>query len=201
MSPFGFNMKWRKKTHSCLLCVFVIISVMSLSEMSAEQHEHTATQTAAVLLEDSLKVSGCFQRRVIRQTHHTFGTFVNRINFIILHQQHDKLVREKRGQRSQNEYLTTGKILAGNLKLQLHDQIKPRKRRRGAVNLWPINSSWEGGGGAAGELCNHIVRWWCFSSAYIVKEEMRDASCGQPPAKWLFSLSEFEPSVHLISSV
>lgn len=109
MSAFGFNMKWRKKTHSCLLCVFVIISVMSLSEMSAEQHEHTATQTAAVLLGDSLKVSGCFQRRVIRQTHHTFGAFVNRINFIILHQQHDKLVREKRGQRSQNEYLTTEK--------------------------------------------------------------------------------------------
>lgn len=96
MSAFGFNMKWRKKTHSCLLCVFVIISVMSLSEMSAEQHEHTATQTAAVLLEDSLKVSGCFQRRVIRQTHHTFGAFVNRINFIILHQQHDKLVRENK---------------------------------------------------------------------------------------------------------
>lgn len=93
MSPFGFNMKWRKKTHSCLLCVFVIISVMSLSEMSAEQHEHTATQTAAVLLGDSLKVSSCFQRRL---SHHTFGTFVNRINFIILHQQHDKLVREKR---------------------------------------------------------------------------------------------------------
>lgn len=195
MSAFGFNMKWRKKTHSCLLCVFVIISVMSLSEMSAEQHEHTATQTAAVLLEDSLKVSGCFQRRVIRQTHHTFGAFVNRINFIILHQQHDKLVRENKRSEVTEWVFNHWKDPRRKLEIAATWPDKTEKTETRGCEL--VTNK----GGAAGELCNHIVRWWCFSSAYIVKEEMRDASFGQPPAKWLFSLSEFEPSVHLISSV